>query len=180
MYGRIGNSVIRGTGLALLLFVGWVGQNALPFRHSQGRPDRSAPPARELARAHAVRPIFKADGYTIGKTFVSSGGFNYVPGGDGARVRDPHQEQQVTGPETGLTSSAIQRNNSMVFSGGSLFLAKETNDYVGGFIQWTTTTSRPTPTERWGGTAASTTRTSARSTIARPPPTQRYPNGSSA
>jgi hypothetical protein len=30
-----------------------------------------------------------------------------------------------------------QRNNSGVFSGGSLFLAGRVNDYLGGFIQWT-------------------------------------------
>ena len=31
----------------------------------------------------------------------------------------------------------MQRQNSMVWSGGSLFLATKVNDYVGGFIQWT-------------------------------------------
>ena len=40
-------------------------------------------------------------------------------------------------PTTGENVDVTQRNNSLVFSGASLFLASKLNDNVGGFIQWT-------------------------------------------
>ncbi len=43
----------------------------------------------------------------------------------------------MTDPDTGDTVTVMQRNNSLVFSGGSLFFASKFNDYFGVFYQWT-------------------------------------------
>src|SRR5271169_6308606 len=67
---------------------------------------------------------FKLTGYTIGKTFVSSEGFNYAPLAVMAQASVTHtQNNHTTDPDTGETVSVNQRNDSLVFSGASLFLA---------------------------------------------------------
>jgi len=138
MSGRLARSAAHAAPVALLLFAGLVGDAAAV-------PSFARQTGQECPACHVSWPeltpygrYFKLTGYTIGKTFVSSEGVNYVPmavmaQGSVSSIRN----NTVTDPETGDTSTAIQRQNSMVFSGGSLFLATKINDYVGGFIQWT-------------------------------------------
>jgi len=137
MFGCIGRNTFPGSLFAALVFIACSGDaDAVPsFARQTGQ---------ECPACHVSWPeltpygrYFKLTGYTIGKTFFSSEGFNYVPmavmaQGSVTNIRN----NTVTNPDTGETSSAIQRQNSMVFSGGSLFLASKINDYVGGFIQW--------------------------------------------
>jgi hypothetical protein len=138
MHGRVGNLFLRGAALALMLFVGCVGQSAAV-------PSFARQTGQECPACHVSWPeltpygrYFKLTGYTIGKTFVSSEGYNYMPMAVMAQGSVTHiSNNTITDPDTGDTSSAIQRQNSMVWSGGSLFLATKVNDYVGGFIQWT-------------------------------------------
>ena len=81
---------------------------------------------------------FKLTGYTIGKTFVSSEGFNYVPVAVMAQASITNtRNNNETDPTTGLSSPVTQRNNDLVFCCASLFLATKVNDYIGGFVQWT-------------------------------------------
>src|SRR6266496_5282601 len=71
---------------------------------------------------------FKLTGYTIGKTFVSSEGFNYVPLAVMAQASVTNtKNNKATDPDTGDTVSVNQRNNSAVFSGASVFLATKIN-----------------------------------------------------
>ena len=80
---------------------------------------------------------FKLTGYTIGKTFVSSEGLNYMPLAVMAQASVTNtKNNNATDPDTGETVSVNQRNNSLVFSAASVFLATKVNDYIGGFIQW--------------------------------------------
>jgi hypothetical protein len=68
---------------------------------------------------------------------VSSEGFNYVPLAVMAQASVTHtQNNNTTDPDTGETVSVNQRNNDLVFSGGSVFFATKFSDYVGAFIQW--------------------------------------------
>jgi hypothetical protein len=81
---------------------------------------------------------FKLTGYTIGKTFVSSEGFNYVPLAVMAQASMTHtQNNNATNPDTGETVSVNQRNNSLVFSAASVFFATKFSDNIGAFVQWT-------------------------------------------
>ena len=81
---------------------------------------------------------FKLTGYTIGKTAISSEGLNFVPMAVMAQGSVTWtKNNNVTDPETGDTTSAVQRNGGAVFSGASLFLAGKVTDNLGGFIQWT-------------------------------------------
>lgn len=80
---------------------------------------------------------FKLTGYTIGRTFASSTGVNYIPLAVMAQASITNtRNNHATDPDTGDTVSVNPRNNSAVFSGASVFLATKVNDYVGGFIQW--------------------------------------------
>jgi hypothetical protein len=80
---------------------------------------------------------FKLTGYTIGKTAFSAEGMNYVPGAVMAQASVTNtRNNNTTDPETGETVPVTQRNNGIVFSGASLFLASKINDNIGGFIQW--------------------------------------------
>jgi hypothetical protein len=80
---------------------------------------------------------FKLTGYTIGKTFASSAGVNYVPMAVMAQASvTSTKNNHATDSATGDTVTVNQRNNSAVISGASLFLATKANDYIGGFIQW--------------------------------------------
>jgi hypothetical protein len=81
---------------------------------------------------------FKLTGYTIGKTFFSSEGFNYVPLAAMAQASITNtRNNNTTDPATGQTSSVNARNNELVFCCASGFLATKVNDYVGVFVQWT-------------------------------------------
>src|SRR6202030_4015758 len=56
---------------------------------------------------------FKLTGYTIGKTFVSSEGFNYVPMAVMAQASVTNtKNNHAMDPETGDTVTVNQRNNS--------------------------------------------------------------------
>jgi len=81
---------------------------------------------------------FKLTGYTIGKPAITSEGFQYVPMAVMAQASITNtQNNHTTDPDTGETTEVTARNNSLVFSGASLFLAGKLTDYIGGFIQWT-------------------------------------------
>jgi hypothetical protein len=81
---------------------------------------------------------FKLTGYTIGKTSFSSEGMNYLPLAVMAQASVTNtRNNNTTDPETGETVSVTQRNNGIVFTGASFFLASKVNDNIGGFIQWT-------------------------------------------
>jgi hypothetical protein len=81
---------------------------------------------------------FKLTGYTIGKPFVSSEGFNYVPVAAMLQASISNvRNNSMIDPDSGDTVPVMQRQNSMVFSGGSLFFATKLSDYVGAFVQWT-------------------------------------------
>src|SRR5215475_15585036 len=56
--------------------------------------------------------FFKLTGYTIGKNFVSSEGFNYMPMAAMAQASVTHlQNNSMIDPETGDTVSVMQRQN---------------------------------------------------------------------
>ena len=99
---------------------------------------------------------FKLTGYTIGKTAFSSEGFNYLPVAVMAQASVTNtQNNNTTDPVTGQTTEVNQRNNGLVFSGASLFLASKLNDYVGGFIQWTYNNLATTADGTLGGHSSS-------------------------
>ncbi len=82
--------------------------------------------------------FFKLTGYTIGKTAITSEGVNYVPLAVMAQASITNtRNNHAIDPDTGDTVDVTQRNNRIVFSGASLFLAGKVNDYVGAFVQWT-------------------------------------------
>jgi hypothetical protein len=81
---------------------------------------------------------FKLTGYTIGKPAISSQGVSYVPLAVMAQASVTHIENNhATDPNTGETTDVTARNDRLVFSAASLFLAGKVNDHAGGFIQWT-------------------------------------------
>lgn len=135
MWVRLG----RMGALSLLLWVGVTGQaDAVPsFARQTGQ---------ECPACHVSWPeltpygrFFKVTGYTIGKTFWSSDvGIDYSPVAAMAQASISHvKNNNATDPTTGDTTTVMQRQNGVVFSGGSLFLATKLNDYVGVFYQWT-------------------------------------------
>src|SRR5215510_4440565 len=74
---------------------------------------------------------FKLTGYTIGKTAITSEGVNYLPVAVMAQASITNtRNNHATDPDTGETIEVTQRNNSLVFSGASVFLASKLNDYV--------------------------------------------------
>jgi hypothetical protein len=82
--------------------------------------------------------FFKLTGYTIGKDFVSSAGFNHVPIAAMAQASISNvRNNSMVDPDTGDTVSVMPRQNDFVFSGGSLFFASKLGDYIGAFVQWT-------------------------------------------
>ena len=81
---------------------------------------------------------FKLTGYTIGKPFVSSEGFNYMPMAFMAQASITNiQNNYETDPTTGQTASLVQRNNGAVFCCTSVFFATRFTDWGGVFVQWT-------------------------------------------
>jgi hypothetical protein len=128
---------LRGVFMLLLLAVGVGTANAVPsFARQTGQ---------ECPACHVSWPeltpygrFFKATGYTIGKTFWSSDKINYAPVAVMAQASVSNlRNNNMTDSDTGDTVSVMQRQNSLVFSGGSLFFATKLNDYVGVFYQWT-------------------------------------------
>ena len=128
---------LRGVLVPLLFAVGIGTANAVPsFARQTGQ---------ECPACHVSWPeltpygrFFKATGYTIGKTFWSEEKINYAPVAVMAQASVSNiRNNNMTDPDTGDTVSVMQRQNSLVFSGGSLFLATKLNDYVGVFYQWT-------------------------------------------
>jgi hypothetical protein len=83
--------------------------------------------------------FFKATGYTIGRTFWSTEkGEPYAPVAIMAQGSISHlNNDSTTDPATGDTITVMQRQNGIVFSGASLFVATKINDYAGVFYQWT-------------------------------------------
>ena len=80
---------------------------------------------------------FKLTGYTIGKAPITSEGLNFVPLAVMAQASITNtKNNHTTDPDTGDTVSVNPRNNDLVFSGASIFLASKVNDYVGAFVQW--------------------------------------------
>ncbi|MGE5100789.1 MAG: cytochrome C, partial [Deltaproteobacteria bacterium] len=80
----------------------------------------------------------KLTGYTIGRRAISSEGANFLPLAVMAQASiTSTRHNQTVDPDTGDTVEVTPRNNSLVFSGGSLFLAGKVTDHLGGFIQWT-------------------------------------------
>jgi len=139
MDSRIAIQLGQGAALSLLLLACMVGPaGAVPsFARQTGQ---------ECPACHVSWPeltpygrFFKATGYTIGKTFWSSeAGINYAPVAVMAQASVSHvRNNSMIDPDTGDTVSVMQRQNSLVFSGGSLFFATKLNDYVGVFYQWT-------------------------------------------
>ena len=81
---------------------------------------------------------FKLTGYTIGKPAIDSNGIHYMPFALMAQVSITNtRHNHATDPDTGETVEVTDKNNQLVFSGASVFLAGKINDYLGGFVQWT-------------------------------------------
>ncbi len=137
MFERIATRSVSVPALALLLAAGFA-NNAVAV------PSFARQTGQECIACHVSFPeltpygrYFKLTGYTIGKTFASSEGVNYVPMAVMAQASVTNtRNNHATDPDTGDTVTVNQRNNSAVFAGGSLFLATKVNDYLGGFIQW--------------------------------------------
>ena len=135
---RTGPAFGRGIALALLLCAGIAGQaNAVPsFARQTGQ---------ECIACHVSFPeltpygrYFKLTGYTIGKAPLTKEGFNFVPLAVMAQASVTNtRNNNTTDPDTGDTVPVNQRNNDLVFTGASVFLASKVTDYFGGFVQWT-------------------------------------------
>ncbi len=123
--------------LVLLMLAWTAGAGAVPsFARQTGQ---------ECPACHVSWPeltpygrYFKLTGYTIGKTAITAEGIQYSPLAVmlQASVTNTRNNKAID-PDTGAATPVTQRNNSGVFSGGSLFLAGRINDYLGGFVQWT-------------------------------------------
>src|SRR5579864_6046954 len=112
---------------------------------AQAVPSYARQTGQECVACHVSFPeltpygrYFKLTGYTIGKTFVSREGFNYIPMAVMAQasVTNTRNNNEVD-PTTGQSSPVTQRNNDLVFCCASLFFSTKFTDWSGGFIQWT-------------------------------------------
>lgn len=142
MSARPRNGLVRDASILLLFLGGMIGEAAAV-------PSFARQTGQECPACHVSWPeltpygrYFKLTGYTIGKTFFSTSSdglkFDYVPMAAMAQASVTSiKNNTVTDPSTGETSSAISRQNSLVFCCASLFLATKVNDYIGGFVQWT-------------------------------------------
>ena len=138
MSKKMATSIFGVPALIVLLAAGFAGE-------SRAVPSFARQTGQECPACHVSWPeltpygrFFKVTGYTIGKTFVSSEGINYAPVAVMAQASISNlKNNSTTDPTTGDTTTVMQRQNGIVFSGGSLFLASKVNDYVGGFVQWT-------------------------------------------
>ena len=129
---------VLGLAALLVLTSGWIeSANAVPSYARQT--------GQECIACHVSFPeltpygrYFKLTGYTIGKTAITSEGVNYLPVAVMAQASITNtRNNHETDPATGETVTVTQRNDSLVFTGASFFLASKLNDYVGAFIQWT-------------------------------------------
>lgn len=137
MAGSAGFALLAAA-CSLLLFLALISP-------AQAVPSYARQTGQECIACHVSFPeltpygrYFKLTGYTIGKTFYSSTGVNYLPVAfmaQGSVTNTRHNDE--TDPTTGQSSPVTQRNDSPVFCCASLFLATKANDYVGTFIQWT-------------------------------------------
>jgi hypothetical protein len=127
-----------GASASLLLTLAWVS-------HADAVRAYARQTGQECIACHVSFPeltpygrYFKLTGYTIGQTAISSEGANYLPLAAKAQASvTSTRKNHETDPDTGEAVAVTQRNNSLVFSGASLFLASKVNDNIGGFIQWT-------------------------------------------
>ncbi len=137
MFGRAGFEIKHAVLLGLLA----IGTTAGP---AAAVPSFARQTGQQCPACHVSWPeltpygrYFKLTGYTIGKSPITSQGLDHVPlavmlQGSVTNTRNNH----AVDPDTGDTVAVNQRNNSAVFSGGSVFLASRINDYFGGFVQW--------------------------------------------
>jgi hypothetical protein len=138
MNHRAGAGFGISAAVALLLWAAIAGPaNAVPsFARQTGQ---------ECIACHVSFPeltpygrYFKLTGYTIGKAPITSEGLNFVPLAVMAQASITNtKNNHTTDPDTGDTVSVNPRNNDLVFTGASVFLASKVNDYIGGFVQWT-------------------------------------------
>src|SRR5215472_12100042 len=129
---------VRALGLAgsIVLISAWSG-----LAHAV--PSYARQTGQECIACHVSFPeltpygrYFKLTGYTIGKAAITTEGVNYLPLAAMAQVSITNtRNNHEVDPDTGETVSVTQRNNGLVFSGASLFLASKLNDNIGGFIQ---------------------------------------------
>lgn len=129
------------TGSAVFALAAWIGL-ASP---AVAVPSFARQTGQECPACHVSWPeltpygrYFKLTGYTIGKTFISSEGFNYIPvaamlQGSVSNIKN----NNTTDPNTGETTTVMNRQNGVVFCCASLFVATKANDYIGTFIQIT-------------------------------------------
>ncbi len=136
MFARTVVRALGGAATVLLI--------ALSIGRADAVPSYARQTGQECIACHVSFPeltpygrYFKLTGYTIGKTAFSKEGMNYVPMAVMAQVSITNtRNNHETDPDTGESVSVTQRNNGLVFSGASLFLASKINDNIGGFIQW--------------------------------------------
>ena len=127
-----------GPAVSMLVISAWAGS-------ADAVPSYARQTGQECIACHVSFPeltpygrYFKLTGYTIGKTAITAEGVNYVPLAVMAQASVTNtRNNHETDPDTGETVTVTQRNNSLVCSGASVFLASKLNDYIGGFIQWT-------------------------------------------
>jgi len=127
-----------GAALAVLLWT-------LPSGPAKAVPSFARQTGQECIACHVSFPeltpygrYFKLTGYTIGKAPITSEGLNFVPLAVMAQASITNtKNNHTTDPDTGDTVSVNPRNNDLVFTGASVFLASKVNDYIGGFVQWT-------------------------------------------
>jgi hypothetical protein len=130
---------MRMSSLAMLLL------SLLAVESANAVPSFARQTGQECIACHVSFPeltpygrYFKLTGYTIGKRAIDSQGVNYIPLAVMAQASVTHtQNNHTTDPGTGETTEVTQRNDSLLFSAASLFLAGKLNDHAGGFIQWT-------------------------------------------
>ena len=137
MQSRVKAGLGSSAAFALLLWAAIAGPaNAVPsFARQTGQ---------ECIACHVSFPeltpygrYFKLTGYTIGKAPITSEGLNFVPLAVMAQASITNtKNNHTTDPDTGDTISVNPRNNDLVFTGASVFLASKVNDYIGGFVQW--------------------------------------------
>ena len=126
-----------GPAVAVLAMAAWTGS-------AEAVPSFARQTGQECIACHVSFPeltpygrYFKLTGYTIGKTAITAEGINYIPGAVMAQVSVTNtRRNHEIDPDTGDTVEVTQRNDDLVFSGASLFLASKLNDYIGGFVQW--------------------------------------------
>jgi hypothetical protein len=135
---RFAGYTLLAAPFTLLLFLALISP-------AQAVPSFARQTGQECVACHVSFPeltpygrFFKLTGYTIGKPFVSSEGFNYMPMAVMAQTSVTNiQNNYETDPTTGQSSPVIQRNNGLVFCCTSVFFATKFTDWGGVMVQWT-------------------------------------------